>query len=83
MALQDKLKVDIAACNMPSIQLISQRFWAYNDCTKLEPVIHGAICLATLQIEIHYKFQKPRYTLQSRAATCNGFKIVCAIVGKK
>ena len=41
-------------------------------------MLHGTIsfanCLATLEKEIHCKLQETYYTLQSRAATCNGFK---------
>ena len=47
-------------------------------------VLHGAVCLATcltvLEKEIHCKLQKSCYTLQSRAATCSGFKTVRADV---
>ena len=44
----------------------------------IDLVLHDAIflttCLATLEKEIHCMLQKACYTLQSCAATCNGFK---------
>ena len=39
-------------------------------------------CLATVEKEIHCKLQKTRYTLQSRAATCNRFKTIHVIIAE-
>ena len=40
----------------------------------LRDAILFATCLVTLEKEINRKLQETRYTLQSRAATCNGFE---------
>ena len=62
---------------MPSLQLISQLFWACSDCTEYAiacSAIFLATYLITLEKEIHCKLQKSCYTLGSRAGTCNDFK---------
>ena len=49
-------------------------------------MLHDAIflvtCLATSKQEIHCKLQNSCYTLQSRAATCNGLKMVYAMIAE-
>ena len=49
-------------------------------------VLHGGVflatSLATLKKEVHCKLQKTYYTLQFRAATCNGFKIIHVIIAE-
>ena len=60
----------------------NRRRTSFSVTLALHGVICVAICLATLEKEIHCKLQKSCYTLQSRAANCNGFKLVRAIVEK-
>ena len=49
--------------------------------------LYGGIFLATwlaeLEKEIHYELQKSSYALQSRAATCDGFTTIHAIVEER
>ena len=78
MMLPDKLQVDIAACNMPSLKLISQFLGELATIAQNMLVLHSAICfvtcLATIEKEIHCKLQRSCYTLQCGAAACNDFK---------
>ena len=74
--------------NMPSLQLISLLFWAFNDCREYDGItrftfscdLPGTVGttnpLLVVEVMLH------GHTLQYRAATCISFKTVHAIVAE-
>ena len=68
--------------NISSLQKILQRFVSFLALNKLWQVLSLRLrkinfLFAALEIVTHCKLLQICYTLQSRAATCNGFRYNC------
>ena len=65
---------------------LSRYFFGLATITQSKLVLRSAVflatCLTAFEKEIHCRLQKSCYALQSRAATCNGFKTIHAVIAK-